>query len=227
MRLDREEKRQALNTMKSYVEGKISTIDFWNIYKNNDIMQYIIIHDKKRKKGVHIFDETTKTIIYDKTKPYDYNYYFRPESIIDVVDVSIFEHRIEVYNIIKNFFLRRKRRYHYYNEEDELYNMLQNILPEWLDMSNDSISSFILEVWKSMPVEMNEIEKIEACKNIILDSFKCETYPPSWLQNCEWPIYNGKPLAFIKQTDDIEEGCTLYFFINKENNEEKIIKQND
>lgn len=227
MKLNREEKKQSLTIMKNFVEGRMSTIDFWNLYKNNNVIRYIIIHDKKRKKGVYIFDENTKTMIYDRTKTYDYIYYFRPENLLEVVDISIFEHRVEVYNIVKNYFLRRKKKYKYYNDDEQLYNLFQSFLPEWLDMSSESIISFILNIWQSMPKETNEMEKTRYCKNKILEFFKYNTYPPKWLQNCEWPIYEGHPLLFIKQEEDVENGCMLYFFINEEKNEEITIKQND
>lgn len=216
--------KYSLSTMKDFVEGKISTIEFWNIYKENYVIQNMLIHDKKRKKGVYVYDENTKTMKYDKTKTYDYFYYFNPESLLKVIDISILEHRLEVYNIVRNYFLRRKKRYKYYNNDEEFYNLLQEILPEWLDVTDENI---LIDIWMSSPNDLNKDERIAICKKKVLEFFRYKDYPPRWIQNCEWPIVNGKPLIFVKQEDDINNGNTKYFFYNEYDNNTIIIKQND
>ena len=106
----KKERLAALNIMKEFVEGKISTEDFWLQYKSNLTMQQVLINDKTRPKGVYAFNVETGRIIYDKKKRTDLSYYFNPENLLQVMDISKQEHRIALFYIVKTFFFGEKKK---------------------------------------------------------------------------------------------------------------------
>jgi hypothetical protein len=194
----------ALEIMKNFAEGNMSTVEFWDIYKTNASIRALIVNDKKR--------------------PSERMLYFNAERLLEVIDINKLEHRAAVYTVISNYFRRRNERLNFYNHDSELFSELLEIQPSWLDIQDEN---FLLEIFNSTPLSLNTVQKKKWRKEKIKTLFTYDVVPPDWLQNPEWPIVDGKPLVFKKQVEDIESNKICYYFYDPKTQNEMIIEQFD
>ena len=61
-------------------------------------------------------------------------YYFAPERLIKVVDITKLEHKSEIFKIVRKYFERRKKKLNFFNKDEEDYSFLLKMLPEWFDV---------------------------------------------------------------------------------------------
>lgn len=192
------QQKKSINIMKDFVEGRINTIEFWNILMNNKVIKEIL----RKNKDLFFFKQ-----------------YF--DNNLDKIDISKLKVRIEIFWMIQHFFKTKKYKVIPYNSEEKLYMFISDIQPEWLNIEDDDL---LLNIVNSAPNDLNIEKKTKWCKLKIQEFFKYDKYPPDWKQVPEWPIINGKPLVF-KFQEEVDESLTRYFFYNPFNNDELIIEQ--
>ena len=98
-----------------------------------------------------------------------------------------------------------------------------DIQPSYVLIEDDEIlNKYINEA----PEELNKTEKKKWIKNRIKQDFKYDKSPPRWVQDPEWPIIDGVPLVFKKQSKmTLEDERVFYTFYHPETKEETIIIQ--
>ena len=203
-----------------YVTGKLSTKEFWEMYKRNESLRNVLVYDKKKNK-----------IIKDNLGHGNY-FFYRPEAfevmkreeLLQKIDIDRLDDRCHLFTAVNDFLVERRIRIKPsdYNDDMKEYNFLQEMLPEWVEV--DKVE-FLQNIYATAPEGTKE-EKLEWCKREILRQFRYEIDPPEWIQGAEWPIVNGKPLVFRGQ-EETEEGIERYYFYDLETGEEKIIEQFD
>lgn len=170
-------RREVIEKMLDFVEGRITVYEFWDIYKKNDIFKQIV---KKKEKFLY---------------PGENYYYFEPEK----VNLNKLYSRMSIYWRIKYFLRLNKIKYNPYNPEEERYIFLGKICPHWITLYDCEWLEEVLDVKGKSIKEMGTIKSL---KEKFKTLFKYEKYPPKWIQQAEWPIIDGVPAVFIRQSVD-------------------------
>lgn len=224
-KVPKEEEKHALNIMVDFVEGRMTTEEFWNKYKDSIVLQKILVNDKTRPLGVYKTNPQTGEVYYDKKTPTDSLYFFAPEKLLDILDISKLEHRFELYEIIRRYFWRRKENLKFTNKDADEYAFLLKMLPEYLDIRDET---FLYQIINSASEGFSKTEKLHYGQKKVMELFKYDKKPPDWIQSPEWPIVKGKPLVFRYQITNKENSDhEYYYFYDPETKEETIIEQYD
>lgn len=216
------EGKRAINFMKDFAEGRVSTDCFWEEYKKNPLLQKILIKDKTRIRGVHKFDPQTGRLEFHKKKPLDSMFLFNPDNLLQSIDIGNPEHRVILFGMVQAYFVRRRKKLKYYNREEREYAYLEKAFPDWVRPD----IFFLQSVMSLAPEGFSEEQKFEWSKKEIQRLFKFDEKPPEWIQEPQWPIVNGKPLIFnCQETDKNDIEHELYYFYNPETKEIVVISQ--
>jgi hypothetical protein len=199
-KIKKQKKNEAIEIMKEFAEGRMSTLTFWNILKNNEIMREVL----RKNKFLCFFGA-----------------YFE-ENNTDKVDISKLRVRMEIFWMVQHFFKTAKYKITPYNAEEEEYLFWSDIQPEWLGISDED---FLISIVYSAPQGLTKGEKKKWCQSKIKELFKYDKKPPEWIQEPEWPIANGEPLVFKNQIEDGSKGS--YYFYNPNTYETVEIIQYD
>ena len=98
-----------------------------------------------------------------------------------------------------------------------------DIQPSYVYIDDDNILNMYID---SSPSELNKSEKKKWIKNKIKQDFKYDKVPPRWIQEPEWPIVDGVPLIFKKQSKmTLEDERVYYTFYHPQTFEETIVIQ--
>jgi hypothetical protein len=172
MKLKKQKKQQVEYYLKDFVEGKISIYEFWDSFKNNEDLRSLLISDsKKHRKFITYYD---------------------PEYLLDRINLNKLRDRVEIYWTAKRYLNHNKLPSNPYNDDEEYFKFISSIQPSWLEIDEELLTKIIEEA----PEESNKKEKAEWCKAKIKEMFIYVNKPPRWMQNPEWPIFDGKPLIF-------------------------------
>ena len=186
--------------LKKYAEGELSAAEFWEFYKSSPKLQKILLKDKFIGK----------------------NSWFTPGIIEKHFNIDDAFERFGLYELIRAGFCRQKKKYNFYNEDEEFVTLIYKIEPRYVDIREQS---FWDKVLSRVPADIKKTERIKLLKEETKKLFPYETKPPRWIQGPEWVIENGVPLKFIKQINKLDH--SEYHFYNEETKETRIIEQFD
>lgn len=192
--------KKELLILKRYSEGEISTSEFWNFYKSSPKIQKMLIKDKFIGK----------------------NSYYTPGIIEKHFNIDDIFERFGLYEVIRAYFIRQKKQYNFFNEDEEFINLINKIQPRYVDIRNQAFWDKIIS---SVPQELKKSERIKLLKDKVKNLFPYESKPPRWIQSPEWVIENGTPLKFIKQINKFDR--SEYYFYNQITKQTKMIEQFD
>ncbi|MCH5151454.1 MAG: hypothetical protein J1F65_02205 [Clostridiales bacterium] len=196
---NRKEYKNALAIMRKYVVGEMTTEDFWEVYKNNIVMQRILIRDRKRP------DESILKI--------------NADNMLSVIDITKFSHRTAVHRIVANYFRRRKEKLNYFNAERNLLSDFYAVFPSYADTID---IDRLYEMWLAIPADVPDNQKIKYLKNKLKELFVYKKRRPQWIQNADWPIVDGVPYVFDHQ-ETASEGYEKYYFYDPKDETKQII----
>jgi hypothetical protein len=80
---------------------------------------------------------------------------------------------------------------------EDLYNLILEAQPDWLDVDSRYVQDHILPHAGGRKGE----ELREWLKNEFLERFRCAAESPDWIQSPAWPIGENGPLVFLGQLD--------------------------
>jgi hypothetical protein len=189
-----EKKKIKINLMKDFVEGRISTEEFWNILKKDKIMRKILTSNKKLN---------------------SFRVYFN-ENNIKKIDISKLSVRIAIYWKVKQYLKINNYKVIPFNDEEEKFLFLSDIQPKWLYIRDED---YINNIINSAPPSLSKEKNKQWCKSRIKELFKYDKKPPEWVQEPEWPIFNGQPLVFKNQKAD---GSKFSYYFYDSNTQEEI-----
>jgi hypothetical protein len=132
---------------------------------------------------------------------------------------------INAKDALKQFLQKNKIDFHYSEKNREIYNLILDVQPKWLDVQPDFFSDII----KNYNGE-NKKEIKEQMKERIQDSFISIKSKPKWLQNPNWPIEDGEPLIFIGEldmSDILHDTSKVFIFYSKKSQRFQCIKQSN
>jgi hypothetical protein len=76
-----------------------------------------------------------------------------------------------------------------------MYRLLLSSLPNYLDPPMDFLVEHVIPAEEGL----SDATKNKIIKERLKAQFRFVSKPPSWIQDPEWPIRNGKPLVFLDQ----------------------------
>lgn len=155
-----------------------------------------------------------------------YDFYDTDTEALKRVKFNNIAMRVTIYHMCKLYLQVNKIECSPKNDDEIKYNKLSTICPSWLQFDEELLSDVI----QNAPKNLNKSNRIKWCKAKIRDMFKVDKYYPKWLQNPEWPIVDGTPLVFRKQSHSVNDVYTdriKYYFYHPETNEETIVEQYD
>lgn len=196
-RTKRQQVKQALDTIRRFAEGKISTTTFWKTCKENASIQYILTKDRKRKKHEFIVGLDRESIL-----P------INADNMLEKVDIDKLSDRGALYVIVKRYFMWRRTNIKFYNEDENLLVRLESLLPKWVNCVD---IDYLKQVLDFCPHNLSATQRVNWEKNKVKDLFQYKTVPPSWLQDAQWPIVEGIPYVFDHQ-ETAPEGYEKYYF---------------
>lgn len=192
-------KREVINKMLDFVEGRITVYEFWDMYIKDDNFKQIV-----KKKEKYFF-------------PFEKELFFEPEKI----NLNTIDSRMSVYGKIQFFLRLSKISFNPYNPEEERYLFLGKICPDWVTIYD---SEWLEEVLDIKGKSIKEMGTIKSLQDKVRALFRYEKYPPKWIQESEWPIIDGIPTVFIRQSSNPdskywEEEPIDYYFKDREGKE--------
>lgn len=213
-------KRIAIRIFRDFVTGRMSTNEFWSIYKNDVELQNILVNDKKRKKGkvkIKLNGVTLISILNDK------EFKVNPDNLLDKIDINLLDDRYSLFCVIRRFLNMRGIYFdeNEYNEDYQEYWFLQSMLPDYVEIAD---IAFLEKIYAQAPIEYDKAEKLSWCKKRTKEMFVYDNVEPDWYQTAEWPIVDGVPLVFSHQ-ETTEEGIENYYFYDKNTKEITVIEQ--
>lgn len=190
-----------LKVMFSYAEGEIDYQKMVDVFKENlEYVDKIFLHKKVPVKVSEFYSGRVK-----------YNVKKQTSTIID---------RNQLYFVVSGFFKRIDIKGNYYNQEYEFTALVISAYPQWVYPDENYLLPIIE---KELPKNLSNNEIIAWCNKKILELYQYEDYPPEWVQDENWPIYDGLPMIFTYQSEKNEK--VYYHFIDRNGEKKKVITQ--
>ena len=207
------DKEEAIEVMKSFASGQITAEEFWEKFKADETIKNILVKDEE-KWEIPLALES------------GYNWSSWAEHIYKgPMNFQSYRETEHLHWIIRKYILRNHMPFVFGTFYTDRYMFLVNIQPSWLDTDNEEFLKN--EIVNKIPAEMKtKSQKIKWCRNKIKEYFRYDRSPPRWIQSSEWPILNGKPLVFKRQSKEgpSDEGVDFYFY-DPDTKEETVVTQ--
>ena len=200
-----------------FVEGRVPPCDFIaEINKSNEILDWVqSIVPPQIKGSIAVPIESDDPRIRIKNIPVSYNIYdafkkfeypgFRKNSLGYQLNVHA-----EISRIMVAAFPEKRL-----VPDEKLGNMfsfLLEVCPSYIGGSEVDESGILEEVVTSIPKELSKTARQRWAKERIKELFHVEgRHRPYWIQEPEWPVYQGEPMEYVRTVKHGVEGQTHYF----------------
>ena len=197
--------KEAIQIITEFVEGKMPIFDFKNQFDTNPLI----------KKNLDI----------DPNRPNNIEFGYNLVSFLEQEDINTISGAYGIHILLHQFLLRNGYSCVPIQTYSNKHLFLLKIQPSWLDISDEEFLK--INIIDKIPLELKtETKKIKWCKEKIKELFKYEKTPPRWIQDPEWPIINGKPLIFRKQSKETKDDERVqFYFYDPDTKKEVIIEQ--
>lgn len=196
---------------------------------NNDILIKELIDFVEGKKDINFFysqlisgryDKLLNVYIGDKIRMYGKNTVLESLKLCGIKTSHArygFWHAIEAFLFYEGLKFEPSKKY----KEEWYYKV--DIQPSYVNIEDDELlNKYINEA----PKGLNKTETKKWIKNRIKQDFKYDKTPPRWVQDPEWPIIDGVPFVFKKQSKiTLEDERVYYTFYHPQTQEEIIVIQ--
>lgn len=98
---------------------------------------------------------------------------------------------------VEQFLERKGIEFDKTEKHSDLYDLILEAQPKWLDVE----SKFISEKYLSKLEGLSKEKAIKKLQEFLFRDFKCVNSKPEWIQSPTWPIINGEPLIFLGQIE--------------------------
>jgi len=196
----------AVRIMTEFVEGKISVADFKIEFDYNPDIERALLNDPKCPQRTSYLHSGEGNIVR----------FLKSQNWLSASG------QLNISGEISRFLLRYDYPFIPTDQYSERFKFLLDVQPSWLDILDEKFldNNIIAKIPKEIK---SKTGKIKWSKNKLKELFTYETTYPRWIQSPEWPIKDGVPLHFVRQSKNKE--ITQFHFINKSTNEEVVIEQ--
>lgn len=194
-------KEELIKELIDFVEGKI---DIKVFYENYTKGKYNVLFDVYFEQSIKFRKQTVN-------------------NFLKLFGIKTAEHRCAFFNGVKTYLYYEGYSYTPTNKYQKDLDYIIDIQPSYVSIEDDEIlNKYINEA----PEGLKKTEKKKWIKNRIKQDFKYDKSPPRWVQDPEWPIVDGVPLVFKKQSKmTLEDERVFYTFYHPETKEETIVIQ--
>lgn len=182
-----------IKTIIEFVEGRLSPKEFEQVLSKEPSFE-TILNDSKELPAESYIPTTTYYYIIEQ----DYN---DPAGILNV------------HGALCQFLDRRKIQYKATKKYSELFGLILDVQPTYLDIDADFFKTHFLDKAPELP----KAKLKKWLKERIRGLFKYVKKPPRWIQNPQWPIIEDQPLIFLGQlkvVDYFHDETQIYVFHN-------------
>ena len=211
-----------------FVEGRVLPCDFIaEINKSNEILDWVqSIVPPQIKGSIAVPIESDDPRIRIKNIPVPYNIYdafkkfeypgFRKNSLGYQLNVHSEISRIMVAAFPEKRLVPDEK-------TRKMFRFLLEVCPSYIGGSEVDESGILEEVVTSIPKELSKTARQRWAKERIKELFHVEgRHRPYWIQEPEWPMYQGKPMKYIR-TERINKEMQNHFFVDEETGTERIV----
>ena len=152
LRMPKQKEQEILNIFIHFATGKISTDEFWDMYKKDKTLRDALINDKKRKYGVFKFNIQTGRLT-RLNIPADSQYEFNPDNLLKKIDINNLNHRYQLFTIVNRFLVERgiNIENQKLNPDVRIYLFLYKMLPSWVDVTD---VNFLEKIYDEAPTDL-------------------------------------------------------------------------
>jgi len=185
-----------------FIEDKITPSDFLNAFYEDEELQAALEEEKDSVRNL--------------------NDYSLCHCILEA-NASDLGSILNIKYAIKSYLEKEGISFSYSDKTEKNHNIFLTALPRWLNAPSDYFSQILDNN------ALSKAEKKEQIKAQVKKDFRCLKKPPQWIQDCDWPISNGKPLVYVGQLelniDTFHDKGAVYVFLNADTGEIETIKQ--
>ena len=178
------------------------------------------------KKTLTNFGKTIKTIPAIKKyliSIYKLSWKDTVSNYINIFDVKTSRGRLSIFGAVKQFLILKGCKITPTERYSKEFSFKLSIQPTYVSIEDEDFLNKIIE---SAPKDLSKTDQKKWIKDKIKSLFLFDTKPPRWIQEPEWPIVDGKPLVFMKQTkESLNDERVFYTFYNPESGKETIVTQ--
>jgi len=207
-------KEIAIEKMKAFVTGQITIENFWEEVSTNKAIQEILVAEGKESRGSPLHMASIESLLK-----------FKGDFIKTLNGAAA------VSFLVAHYFVSRGESVQIDPIHNRRYRFFMEIQPEWIVVDGDlDGENFIIEnVLKKVPSHVKTHKQaVKWGKEEVLRHFRYDKVPPRWiyLKPPQWPIVNGKPLVFKRQSE-LASGATVvhFYFYCPDTGKETVVTQ--
>lgn len=207
-----------------FIEGRLEPCRFVAMMENNvglrDWLQSLV----PTTKMMYVWDCKTSTVV---QRPYTIGAMLKEYELIDMGGPKgtpayhYFIHK-EILQLISQAFPDLKLCPDSSLKED--YELCMDVCPQYIGGAEIAQANILGKVLAAVPRTLTKAKRKREAKAKILEAFHVEgkNYP-RWNQEPEWPVYNGRPMKFIR-TERVNAEISIHYFADVETGFERRIE---
>lgn len=199
-----------------YVEGKMIAESFESLLeKDSDLLEWLqsIVPSGKT---MYIWDETENTVV---QRPYRISDVLKDHESIQSggprgsVSYRYVVHK-EITNLLKEAFPELNLIPDHSLKDD--FDLCLDACPQYIGGVEIAKANIIGALLSTIPNTLSKANRKKEAKLKILEAFHIEGKKyPKWKQEPEWPVYNGKPMKFVR-TEKVNSEVSIHYFVDVE-----------
>ena len=104
------------------------------------------------------------------------------------------------------------------------YELCMDACPQYIGGTEIAKANIIGKILATVPKTLSKANRKKEAKARILKTFHIDgKMYPKWNQEPEWPVYNGKPMKFVR-SEKVNSEVSIHYFIDEETGVERSIE---
>ena len=207
----------------NYIEGRLLSADFTIMLESNpDFMEWIqsVVPPTKT---MYVWDSTVNTVV---QLPYKIDILLKDCESIQVggpkgsIGYQYVVHN-EITKLISEAFPELPLAPDPSLKED--FELFLDVCPQYIGGVEIAEANIIGTLLSGVPKTLSKTQRKKEVKQKILEAFHIEGKKyPKWKQEPEWPVYNGRPMKFLR-TEKVNSEVSIHYFVDIESGVERSI----
>ena len=185
-----------------FIEDRVSPSDFLNLFYEDEELQAVL----EKETNICPYTNCGNLCLF-----------------IFEVNASNLGSVLNLKDALKQYLQKKNVAFTCSDKTEKNYDIFLTAIPKWLIAPSEYFSTILDND------TLSKAEKKEQIKIQVKKIFRCLKTPPKWIQPCNWPISNDKPLVFVGQLElDVEifhDKGAVYVFLDTATGEIETIKQ--
>ena len=212
-----------LDTVISYIEGKVNFEEFYRIIQSDDAFACWINNNAPGFWFSYVTNVTKSDITINRVP---YSIRSELKSWEEREPVGSINYKYELQTTMEVFLKEGFPELSVKPDDTikEMYELSLAAIPEYIEGIEITKNGIIDGILNDCPSSGSKIEKIRFIKSRIREVFHLEDKKyPRWRQIPNWPVMHGKPMKYMKTTVKVPNEWYRHCFIDLETGEERVI----